>query len=181
MISELGRYCQEARLAHGWSLGDTARALGYKNLNKGSRRVQQLETGVGDSRFLQQMISILGLDVAEVQRRIDEDALRERDEFNKWADSPAEIVIAVDVLSGIMAVRPLEGATTKPELIEQAKKVSREFGDRPTLLSVSRRLTLVFRRGDLVGWREARPNASTLPVTIIGGKTCRITLGSPTG
>jgi transcriptional regulator with XRE-family HTH domain len=181
MISELGRYCQDARLAHGWSLGDMARALGYQNINKGSRRVQQLESGVVDSQFLLKVISIFGLAIAEVQRRIDEDTRREREEFNKWADSPTEIEVLVDVMSGIMARRSLEGARTQSEMFEQARKVSREFGDRRTYLVVSHRLTFVFRNGEVVGWKEAKPNASTLPVTIIGGKTCQITLGPPNG
>jgi hypothetical protein len=177
MKNPLGNYVRESRLLRGWSYGDVARALSYKNLNKGMRRLQRLEDGIGDPEFLERVIAALDLDVMEVNRRIDEDIRRGRLEFNEWADEPSEPVVLVNVLSGIMANRSLEGATTQMEIFEQARKISRQFGGRPTYLVVSRRLTFVFRNGDLVRWKEGKPSFSTLPFTIISGRACQITLG----
>jgi transcriptional regulator with XRE-family HTH domain len=36
---------EAARRARGWSLADAARAAGYKNIDKGMRRLRRIESG----------------------------------------------------------------------------------------------------------------------------------------
>ena len=44
MPAHLGNYFRKVRLAKGLSLGQLARQVGYRNISKGCRRIQNFET-----------------------------------------------------------------------------------------------------------------------------------------
>lgn len=63
MKSHLGDYFRKVRLANGRSLGQLARKVGYRNVNKGCRRITTFETtGTIHPDLLTKVAAILEID-----------------------------------------------------------------------------------------------------------------------
>ena len=71
MNSQLGAYVSEARQRMGWSRQELARRIGYKNLNKGARRIERVENqGPYETALFWEIVGALKLDHEEIKKRV---------------------------------------------------------------------------------------------------------------
>ena len=73
-MNKLGEYLRDNRVKQGLTLGQLARMVGYRNINKGERRITALErTGKGKADLLVNVASALNLDWEMVLDLAEED------------------------------------------------------------------------------------------------------------
>lgn len=118
MESQLGNYAREERKKRGLRLQTLAGLIGYENLNKGARRIEQLEKqGICDPDLFQKIVQVLKLDPKEIEVRIEMD---QRD-FEKYLDEPVPMEMIVRLMAAIYALHPLpEEVKTQDQAMEYA-------------------------------------------------------------
>ena len=73
-MTNLGSFIRAERVGRGLTLGQLARLVGYRNLNKGARRLACLEhTGTATPVLLVNVAEALALDWTTVERLAEED------------------------------------------------------------------------------------------------------------
>lgn len=118
MESHLGRYVEENRRKSGLSRQKLAGLTGYKNLNKGARRIEQLEKeGICDPNLFQRIVAVLDLDPKKIEAKVESD---QRD-FEAYLDEPVPMEMIVRLMAAVYARHPLpEDVKTQAEAIEYA-------------------------------------------------------------
>jgi transcriptional regulator with XRE-family HTH domain len=166
MINKLGEFLRDERLRQGLLLDELARLVGYRNVNKGMRRITALEqTGTGKADLLVNVASALNLDWAVVEELAEEDHQDRLREWDRWVNQPVPIHMVVRLMACIYCKTPLPEWVTTPEQAEAwASEFAREHRWRVCLV-VSRRLSVWI---DAFGLVEARttstPGIPNLPV-----------------
>ena len=166
MSSRLGDYFRKVRLAKGMTLGRLARLVGYRNVNKGCRRIDTFEkTGRATPELFSKMTSILGVDDRLIEQLLDED----RREYQRWLSEPVKPYVVIRLLAAFYSWVDL------PERIESLKEAERFAAGLAlkhhlrTCLVWSRRISIYFKAdGTVEGIIEASPG----PVMKIGGRRC---------
>src|SRR5690242_11889706 len=104
MSNHLGNYLRSRRDELGLRRSEVARLLGYDNVNKGSRRLRDLEEGRWANRdFLLRLMGLLRIEPQVVQDLIGRDRQEYVDAWNKWADEPVPMHAAVRYVPGFFA------------------------------------------------------------------------------
>ncbi len=74
MVTKLGAYCRTQRITKGFTLGQLAKEVGYRNIGKGANRLYTLETtGEAHPDLLVKVVQVLELDPGVVKELIDQD------------------------------------------------------------------------------------------------------------
>ena len=96
MASHLGNHIRTARTARGWTPQVLAQKIGYRNQNKGARRVLALEqTGLDKIGILPNVINTLNLDRAKIADLIDQDKAQRLEAFERWVKKPIRPYLVV--------------------------------------------------------------------------------------
>lgn len=123
MSSHLGRYIKSVRLRLGLTPQELSKAIGYKNADKGARRILHLEqTGEGEAVLLAKVVEALNLALegVELAQELDERDRRERGNVAR----PTYLVIRHS--AGIYSHRSLpEEVTTQIEAENHACTLAR--------------------------------------------------------
>lgn len=179
MPNNLGEYIRARREQLGLRRSQVARRLGYENVNKGSRRVHDLEQGRGTSRdFLLRLMGILSIEPQVVQDLIDRDRQEYVTAWNRWADEPTPMHAAVRYVPGFFAGIDLPGDVTTPEqavawAVETAKQKQKKV-----ILVVTRRVSwTVHEDGRADGPFVATPDEKAQPWVSLGKTLFLASLG----
>lgn len=143
----LAKYVRRARVERKWSCQRLAKEIGYKNLNRGARRIIHLEREGGISKELLNKISeSLELNpekVQELQRKDEEDLRRRREAWVKkweaWVKEPVPMELIVRIIPAVYLKREIpEDIADRETAIEFAKKIAKTEV-RKVCLVISRR------------------------------------------
>jgi hypothetical protein len=172
MMSKLGDFLRAERFKQGLSLGQLARLVGYRNLNKGARRILALErTGTGKVDLVVNVAETLNLDWMAVER-LAEDERRERLlAWEAWVSQPVSIQLVVRMMAAVYArkVPPAE-VTTPVEAEAWACEFARQHGCRVCLV-VSRRLSVwIDADGQVEARTEAKFGEPNMPFVQVKGR-----------
>ena len=170
----IGELIAAERVRRGWRFGDLARACGATTARQTSRIAQRLvlfeRESVRDRALLQRVVVALDLDpviVNELLRRQHEEELAE---WNAWADEPVPMKLHVRPFAGFWYGQPLPDEIEGDELraIQYARQMTIGRQDMRVVLALSRRRSITFARGEIVG---TKPNTTATPHLQIGGKS----------
>jgi transcriptional regulator with XRE-family HTH domain len=160
MSSHLGQYFKQRRIAADITSGKFAALIGYRNLNKGCRKIQGLENEgyFEDEEFLARVAAALNIDDETIAALIQEDI----DAHERWVDAnPIQPHIVVRYMAAVYSRCKLpDGITTQGESIRFASAKAVEVKRRVCLVW-SRRLSIYFDRdGQEVSRSEEQPYMS---------------------
>lgn len=171
MATRLSACLKKQRVKKGVSLGQLARDLGYRNVNKGANRIQRFEeTGRAKPKDLPaRMAEVLGIDRLAFRRL----CWRDYRQWQTWLNEPAPMRLIVRYSRDVYSEKPLPPDVTTPQQAEEfARRYAKQHG-RKVCLAVSRRISIwIDERGQVVDRTEARPDETNVPFMRIGNKQC---------
>ena len=153
MKSYLGNYLKEKRLKQKLNTAQLAGKIGYKNINKGMRRIIDLEReGRVNSEILRKIIYTLKLDEDIINKLIRKDREAYEADLERWLNDPINMYYTIRVMPAVYLSYDLpSNITSEDEAVEYVSAVAK---DKKCLawLSLSRRETLFI---DQAGMRIA--------------------------
>jgi hypothetical protein len=128
--------------------------------------------GVHDRNLLRKVVVALDLDPVIANELLRRQREEELEEWNAWADEPVPIKLHVRPFGGFWYSQSLPVEIEDDELraIEHARRMTAGREELRVVLALSRRRSMSFARGQLVGTMEATPERSVTPHVEIGGK-----------
>ncbi len=168
MQTKFGELLREARGERGLTLQELAARIGYRNLNKGARRIEHLERGGEDKQkgILGLIAAALGLDAQRVAdcQAVDEEARRQ--EFDAWRRQPQPMKLW-GYVAGVAFGLPLPAGLTDEEALTYAVALQKQRRVRMCLVLDRQRSLWISLDGKhgLAETSSARPN---FPYTIMG-------------
>ncbi|MCX5659642.1 MAG: hypothetical protein NTW19_07960 [Planctomycetota bacterium] len=169
-MSHLAEHLRAAREQQKLSLGQVARQLGYRNVNKGIRRVQEFEDSGATARadLAQRLAELLEADpiiVAQLQRK-------DLQDWKAWIDESIPMRLSVRLMAAIYCETRIPSEVVTPEQAEDFAKQFAKANRVRCCLALSRRTTVYIDANGLVEGRlEAEPFVSNIPHMTIGGRT----------
>jgi len=92
VTTNLSRFIKEEREKQGLNYAEVSKMMGYKNINKGMRRIIDLEReGVVHPEVLEKIISALDLDQDYIDALVLKDRQEYEEEFEKWLSEPIDV------------------------------------------------------------------------------------------
>jgi transcriptional regulator with XRE-family HTH domain len=166
MQSELGELFRRTRVSLGLTLQDLGRRIGYRNLNKGARRLDHLERdGVEAEEFVARAAVALGIDAQQVADTMTSDGVARRAEFDAWLQVPQPMALygyAVGITFGL----PLPEGLTDEQAIAHAVALQRERRVRVCLV-LHRRRSLWISLDGAQRLTNASPDHPNIPYTTV--------------
>lgn len=168
MTSRLGRYVAQRRQVENRTCQQIAQLAGYRNANKGARRITALEReGVASHALLRRITRVLHLDEGVVRTLQGEDSRAYHDELNRWLDEPEAPELRFRPLAAVWCRTPLPAAISKEDAILHAKDRARETGFTHVLRWSRRERAWIYPSG-LVGAEIAPVEDIDGPCSIVG-------------
>ena len=175
--NHLGHYFRSRRLEQGLSLGEAARRLGYINISKGARRIQQFEdVGFCTNDLLERLTEILGVDRSLVEELVARDRAEYVSEWEQWVNEPVPMKLVVRYIPGVYGERRVPPEITTPE---QATAYGQELARTMRLkvcVELSRRVSVYIDENGTASQVEATPENDPRPFMQIGKQRFRISL-----
>jgi transcriptional regulator with XRE-family HTH domain len=129
MKTELGEFIQRERKQRALTLQALAREIGYRNRDKGARRIERLEqSGREADDLVTRVIGALGLDVARAAELRSRDEVARKTAFEKWVQDPQPMKLLQMVVGITIEVALPEGLTEAQAVdfaVSTAKKGAR--------------------------------------------------------
>ncbi|HEX7152257.1 MAG TPA: hypothetical protein VF618_12285 [Thermoanaerobaculia bacterium] len=175
--NHVGELIAAERIRRGWRFGDLARACGATTARQTSRIAQRLvlfeRESVRDRALLQRVVVALDLDPVVVNELLRRQHDEELAEWNAWADEPVPMKVHIRPFAGFWYGQSLPDEIEGDELraIEYVRAMTVGRQDMRVVLALSRRRSITFARGEMVGTTEAKPNVTVTPHVKIGGKS----------
>lgn len=144
MLNNLGAYLKSERINKGLNCHQLASLVGYKNLNKGARKIEKAEKGGRLSNELMEKISsALGLDTDKIAEAVRKD----KENFEAWLNEPVPRELIIRLMAAFYLHHDIpEDIQSDEEALEYAKTVALKYGK--ICLVMNRRLTYWFNRED---------------------------------
>jgi hypothetical protein len=179
MKSHLAEYFSTVRRNKGIGLAQLAKMIGYKNVSKGSRRIDQFERwSVIHEDLLRKLAAALDIDNQTVARLIEQDRQRYVREWNEWVNTPIRPTIVLGHIGGIGWTEPLPEGITREAAEEYTATVAKEK-NKPILLVMSRRLSIQFdRNGNRTSVNETKPGEVNVPYLVFGRRKAIFNFGT---
>jgi transcriptional regulator with XRE-family HTH domain len=161
MPTELGQLLRRTRTDLRLTLQGLAQRIGYRNLNKGARRLETLEvSGLGTAEIVRRAASALGIDPQAVfEARARDEAARSAD-FEGWLDvaQPMEVC---GYVAGVTFRVPLPPGLTEEQAIAFATDAHRRWRVRMCLVLDRKRSFWISPEGKtyLTQARRDQPNS----------------------
>jgi hypothetical protein len=167
-MSHLGDFFRARRLECKLTTGQLARLAGYRNLSRGSNRIQRFEAGDKVAPdLLHKLTDVLEIQPDEVRRCATEDY----NDWLTWASEPIRPHLVLRWIACVYQRVELPDDALAPETAEAyAAGLARERKLRVCLV-LSRRFSVYFDGTGQVSQRlEAAPDVPCTPYAVIGGK-----------
>jgi hypothetical protein len=167
-MSHLGDAFKTRRLERKLTTGQLARLVGYRNLGRGSNRIQRFEGGGKIAAdLLGKLATVLEIHADDVRRY----AAADYKDWCDWANEPIRPYLVLRLMAAIYQPLELPDDALTPEAAEAyAARLARER-KLMVCLVLSRRLSVYFDgSGQVQGRMEASPDVPCEPFAVIGGK-----------
>ena len=171
-MSKLGDFIRTERIEHSLTLGGLARLIGYRNINKGARRIACLEqNGTATVDLLANVSKALDLNWTTIERLAEQDRQERVREWEAGVNEPVPMFLVVRLMAAVYARTALPAEVTTQEDAEAwACTFARQHRCRVCLV-VSRRLSVwINGQGKIESRTEAVPAESNVPFMQIGGR-----------
>jgi len=169
MFKRLGRYVREERGKRGLNYADLSRRMGYKKLNKGMRRVIDLEReGVVHSEVLEKIADALNLDRDYINALINKDRQEQEEEFEKWLSEPIQPYYILRIIPTIYQSYDIPtNFPTEEQIINYVAGIAKEK-QKQALLCLSRRENVsINEKGEVTGKFKTTMDSVNYPYTRI--------------
>ncbi len=128
MSTNLSRYIKQERLKQGLNFAELSKLMGYKNANRGMRRIIDLER---ENEFhpevLEKIVVALELDRNNIDQLIQQDKELQQNEFEKWVNTPIKWHLIIKWMPAVYGERDIpRNIKTEDEAIEYAKSYASE-------------------------------------------------------
>ena len=128
VTTNLSRFIKEERVKQGLNYAEISKMIGYTNLNKGMRRIIDLEReGIVHHEVLEKIIYALKLHKDKVKILIQQDEEVQQRKFDEWVKAPIKWHIIVRFIPAVYGEREIPSyIKTEDEAIEYAKSYAKE-------------------------------------------------------
>lgn len=110
MTTNLSRFIKGERVKQGLNYAQVSRKMGYKNINRGMRRITDLEReGKVNPEVLEKIIEALKLDRNKVDQLIQEDKEQQQREFEAWVNTPIKRYLIIRWIPVIYGEKRIPG------------------------------------------------------------------------
>ena len=169
MKSYLGSYLKSERLKHKLNTAQLAEKVGYRNINKGMRRINILEReGIATPTLLSKVVDALKLDTGCVDNLIKLDREANEAEYERWLNEPINMYYTIRMMPTVYLSYDLpSNIKTEDEAIAYVSAIAK---DKKCLawLNLSRRETvLIDRSGGITERHKHCLHDTTLPYLLI--------------
>jgi transcriptional regulator with XRE-family HTH domain len=178
MATHLSNYCRNRRIERGLTPGQLARLLGYRNVNKGIRRLLRFEReGSIKEDLLVRLAEALEIDLPIIEELIEQDRAERLRQWEAWVNEQVPMTLIVRYLpGGYGQLRLPANIATSEDAIAYARQVARKRNRRVCLV-ISRRLSVwIDAQGDVEATTEAMPERPNEPFLAFEGSTKRFLL-----
>ena len=129
MTTKLAGYIKQQRERQRLNYAELSRKMGYSNINRGMRRVIDLEReGIYHPEVLEKIIDALELDQEYIEQLIEEDKEQQRQEFEEWVNTPIKWHLIIRWMPAVYGEREIPGyIKSEEEAIDYAREVAREY------------------------------------------------------
>jgi len=129
MKLNLSTYIKQERIKQELNYAELSRKMGYTNVNKGMRRIIDLEReGEAHCEVLEKIIDTLELDRTYIDQLIQEDNEQQKNEFEAWINTPIKWHLIIRWMPAVYGEREIPGyVKTEEEAIEYAVGVAKEY------------------------------------------------------
>jgi len=118
----IGAFIAAQRRLAGLSRSQLASRIGYTNLNKGSRRIVELEQwGEATSDLLLRIAAALKLDADDVTVLVDEDQRNVREAWERWVSEPVAPSLRYRVIPAVWVMERLPDGLSRDAAIAHAR------------------------------------------------------------
>jgi len=167
--SYLGSYLKGERLKQKLNTAQLAEKIGYRNINKGMRRILDLEReGEAHCEVLEKIIDALELDRTYIDQLIQEDKEQQRREFEEWVNTPIDWHLIIRWMPAVYGEREIPGnIKTEEEAIEYAKSVAGKLKLMVWLVLSRKENLRIDADGSIKSRNEVTLDSSWLPATVV--------------
>ncbi len=140
MTTNLSRFVKQERIKQGLGYAELSRKMGYKNFNKGMRRVIDFESdGEVHPDILNRIVNALELDQDHINALVLKDRQEYEEELEKWVSQPIEPYYTLRMMPTIYLSYDMPGNyPTEEQSAEYVAKIAKEKHVK-AWLSLSRR------------------------------------------
>jgi len=165
MTTNLSAYIKKERIKQGLNYAEVSKKMGYKNINKGMRRVIDLEReGVVNPEVLDRIVDALELDQVYVDQLIQEDKEQEKREFEEWVNTPIDWHLIIRWMPAVYGERAIPGyLKTEDEAIDYAREVAREYKSMVWLVLSRKENIHIYPDGSIKSRNEVTMDFINLP------------------
>lgn len=175
-MSHLGDYFHCERKCRMLTLAQVARLVGYRNINKGVRRLLLFEQkGFIKTDLLVKVAEALHMDWQIIEELADDDRQERLRAWEAWANEPVPMRMVVRLAAAVYRNQEIPPEITTQE---QAETWACDFAaknQKQVCLVVSRRLSVwIDQYGTITARTEAEPDELNEPYMQIGNKQFRL-------
>ena len=169
MKLNLSTYIKQERIKQELNYAELSRKMGYTNVNKGMRRIIDLEReGEAHCEVLEKIIDTLELDRTYIDQLIQEDKEQQRREFEEWVNTPIDWHLIIRWMPAVYGEREIPGnIKTEEEAIEYAKSVARKLKLMVWLVLSRKENLRIDADGSIKSRNEVTLDSSWLPATVV--------------
>ena len=169
MWHSLGRYVREERVKQGLNSSELAQLMGYKNINRGMRRILDLEReGEVHPEVLKKLIKALNLNQEIVDEHIKKDKEQRDKEFQEWVNTPIKKHLIIRWMPAVYGEREIpEEIQTEEEVIQYACDKAKELKCMLWLVLSRKENIHISKGGQIISRNTVTKDRSFLPFTQI--------------
>ena len=153
MTTYLSRFIKEERVKQGLNYAEVSKIMGYTNINRGMRRVIDLEReGIVHPDVLEKIADALNLDRDHINASINKDRQDQEEEFEKWVSEPIQPYYILRIIPTIYQSYDLPiNFPTEQQIINYVAGIAKEK-QKKALLCLSRRENIsINEKGEVTG------------------------------
>ena len=110
MVTNLASYIKQERIKQGCNYAEVSKKTGYVNINRGMRRIIDLEReGIVHPEVLEKIIDALELDKEYIYQKIQEDKDQHQKEFEEWVNTPIKWYLVIRWIPAVYGEKDIPG------------------------------------------------------------------------
>jgi hypothetical protein len=169
MATNLAHYIKQERVNRGLNYAELSRKMGYKNINRGMRRIIDLEReNEAHPEVLEKVVDALKLDKIHIDQLIQQNKEHQQREFEKWVNTPIKWHLIIRWMPAVYCEREMPGyIKTEEEAIEYALSVAKEYCSMVWLVLSRKENIHIDKDGNVKSRNEVTMEHAWLPGAII--------------
>ncbi len=170
MKSYLGSYLCGERLKQKLNTAQLAEMIGYRNTNKGMRRILDLEReGVAPPSLLKKVVDVLELDAGYIDSLIRKDREAYEAEYERWVNEPIKMYYTIRMMPTIYLSYDLpSNITSEDEAIAYVSAIAKDRKCLAWLFLTRRETVCIDKSGRVTGRYENGLHDTSMPYLLVG-------------